>query len=69
MIIDHLKLAERHVSEAEILVEDQRRRIAEHIYKGRPIEVSEALLEQFEKCLAMHISDRDRLLKELDEST
>jgi len=27
MIIDHLKLAERHVSEAEILVEEQRRRL------------------------------------------
>jgi hypothetical protein len=68
MIIDHLALAERHVAAGELIVEGQRRRIAEHIGRGRSIELSEALLEQFEKVLEMQIADRDRLLKELNES-
>src|SRR5215467_12764726 len=67
MIIDHLALAEIHVAEGKLIVEGQRRRVAEHICKGRPIDVSEALLEQFENCLAMHIADRDRLQKALEE--
>jgi hypothetical protein len=69
MIIDHLALAERHVAEGELIVEGQRRRIAEQICRGHSIELSEALLEQFEKVLEMHITDRDRLLKELNENT
>jgi hypothetical protein len=68
MIIDHLALAERHVAAGELIVEGQRRRIAEQICRGRSIELSEALLEQFEKVLEMQIADRDRLLKELNES-
>ena len=67
-IIDHLELAERHVSAGKLLVEDQRRRVAEHVRKGRSVSVSEALLEQFEKVLEMHIADRDRLLGELRNS-
>jgi hypothetical protein len=42
--------------------------VAEHVRKGRSVSVSEALLEQFEKVLEMHIADRDRLLGELRNS-
>ena len=60
-IIDCLGLAEK------LITEDQRRRVAEHIREGRPVSESKTLLDEFEKALAMHIADRDRLLKALDD--
>ena len=69
MIIDHLERAERHVFEGTARVARQRQLLTELICDGLPSLQSKLLLKTFEECLAMHIADRDRLLKELDEST
>jgi hypothetical protein len=67
-IIDHLDDAERRVLEDMFKVNGLRRRITDLICDGQPTHKSESLLSEFEKLFAIHIADRDRLLKELDES-
>ena len=47
----------------------RRRRIADLICDGQPTPKSESILSEYEKLLAIHIADRDRLLKELGGST
>jgi len=69
IVKEHLALAEQHVAQGHEHVAKQRRIVADletdgHVdaaVKGR------ALLAEFEKLLAMHIADRDRLRKELGE--
>jgi hypothetical protein len=67
MIIDHLELAERHVAEGASRVGRQRQLLTELICDGLPSLQSKLLLKTFEECLAMHIADRERLLKELNK--
>jgi len=69
MIIDHLELAERHVAEGAARVGRQRQLVTELVCDDLPSRQSKELLKTLEEALAMHIADRDRLLKELDEST
>jgi len=68
MILDYLKLAERHVANGTAHIERQRQIIAEVDRDGHPIGRSEELLAVFENSLTMHIAVRDRLLGELRES-
>jgi hypothetical protein len=68
MIMEHLSTAERHVAEGEMHVERQRI-LVENLARDRhDTKQAEALLKQFEEVLALHMQDRDRLLKELAES-
>ena len=69
MIIDHLARAERHVAEGAVRVLRQRQLLTELICDGLPSLQSKLLLKTFEELLVLQIADRDRLLKELDEST
>jgi len=69
MIIDHLELAERHIARGTDRVEHQRQLIEELTRDGQDTTQATAILTKFEEVLAMQIADRDRLLKELDEST
>jgi len=68
MILDHLEIAERHVSQGILHVERQRQIVAELARDGLPTALSKAILARFEELLAVHIVDRDRLLR-LREST
>jgi hypothetical protein len=68
MIMEHLSTADRHVAEGEMHVERQRI-LVENLARDRhDTKQAEALLKQFEEVLALHMQDRDRLLKELAES-
>ena len=66
--MEHLSQAERHVAEGEMNVERQRILVENLAREGHDTERAEALLKQFEEIQALHIRDRERLLKELDES-
>ena len=60
-----LAVAERHVAEAEHEVARQRMIVAGLALRGRDSGRATQLLRRFEKLLAMHVADRDRLRKEL----
>jgi hypothetical protein len=68
MLIEHLSQAERHVAEGEMVVERQRSLVENLARDGHDTSKQAALLQQFEERLAMHIKDRDRVLKELAKS-
>jgi hypothetical protein len=68
MILDHLELARRHVAEAERHIDQQRWIIARLERDGNDTSASKTLLEQFQQFYKMHVEDRDRLQKELDEA-
>ena len=64
---EHLVLAERHIASGQEHIAKQRR-IAAELGAGGHTEAAakaRALLTEFEEILDRHISDRDRLLKEL----
>jgi hypothetical protein len=63
-----LSQAERHVAEGTMHVERQRNLVENLARDGHDTKQAEAPLKQFEELLAMHIQDRDRLLKDLAES-
>lgn len=65
MIVDHLALAERHVTDGERCVAEQRARIARVGRDGHDTTESILLLGQFQEVLELHVADRDRLRKEL----
>ncbi|HSC19371.1 MAG TPA: hypothetical protein VLC74_10685 [Rhizomicrobium sp.] len=67
MIIDHLRLAETHVAEGEHHVARQRELVAELDRDGHDTSQGRRLLLEFEELQAMHIADRNRLLRELAE--
>jgi hypothetical protein len=67
-ILDHLELARRHVAEAERHIDQQRWIIARLERDGHDTSASKVLLEQFQQFYKMHVEDRDRLQKELDEA-
>jgi hypothetical protein len=69
MILDHLELARRHVAEAERHIDQQRWTIARLERDGHDTSASKTLLEQFQQFYKMHVEDRDRLQKELDEAS
>ena len=65
LIIDHLFQAERHIREGMINIERQRQVIRDLERDGQDTRLSRSLLKQFEDLLAMHVSDRHQILKEL----
>jgi hypothetical protein len=67
LILDHLAKAQRHVAEAERHVAHQREIVAQRERDGHDTATSKQLLDQFEQLYVMHVADRDRLEKELDE--
>jgi hypothetical protein len=68
MILDHLRLAEGHVSLGQENILRQRQIVAELERDGHdPIDAGK-LLAQFEELQAMHVADRDRLIGELAEA-
>jgi hypothetical protein len=60
-LLDHLALAERHVSEGEIHVTRQRELVAKMERGGHETGLARALLLKFGELLAIHKADRDRL--------
>lgn len=62
---DHLAQAERHVAEGARHVARQRELVAELKNHGHDWRAAMELLQEFEQMQALHIADRDRLLKEL----
>jgi hypothetical protein len=69
LILDHLTLARRHVAEAERHLAHQREIVAQKERDGHDATMSKELLFQFEQLYAMHVADRDRLEKELDQAS
>jgi hypothetical protein len=67
MIEAHLEQAERHVARGEELIAEQKARIAEMERDGHDTGPFRDLLRQFEETQRMHVADRDRLRKELNE--
>lgn len=65
MIEDHLAQAERHVAQGERHVAEQRARVHALERDGHDITQSLRLLDRFQESLALHVTDRDRLRKEL----
>jgi hypothetical protein len=68
-IRDHLALARRHVTEAERHLAQQRELIARLERDGHDASASKDLLGQFEQLYTLHVADRDRLEKELNETS
>ncbi len=67
MLFDHLARAERQVAEGERHVATQRELVAKLGRDGHDTEQARLLLKQFEDLLALHVADRDRLLREVHD--
>jgi hypothetical protein len=65
MIKRHLAQAERHVLEGERHVARQRQIAASLVEHEVSARLARDLLAQFEKLLALHVADRDRLRAQL----
>jgi hypothetical protein len=63
---EHLALAEEHVALGATNVARQREIIAKLERDGHDATQARALLAQFEQLQATHVTDRDRLLSELE---
>jgi hypothetical protein len=61
----HLTLAERLIAQSQSLIVRQRQLIAEIEGNGHDSATARELLRQFQETQAIHVADRDRLLKEL----
>jgi hypothetical protein len=68
-LLDHLAIALRNVSEGERHIAQQHEIIASLERDGFDASAAKAVLLQFEELQRMHIADRDRLKKELGESS
>ena len=66
MLEQHLAQAERHVAQGERLVREQRDRLLIMQRDGHDASEAEKLLAQLEEIQALHVSDRDRVRRELD---
>jgi hypothetical protein len=64
----HLLEAEGHVSQGERHVRDERELIARLERQGHDTTEAIRLLRQFEELQTLHVSDRERLQRELEES-
>ena|SRR5262245_24518007 len=64
-----LDTADRNVSRGRVMVASQRGRIDQMRLRGRAVpDISERLLELLEQSLALHVTDRDRLIRELQNA-
>lgn len=62
---EHLRLAEQHIAEGERHIARQREIVAQTVRGGHDSKESRDLLALFEQMQALHVTDRDRLLREL----
>jgi hypothetical protein len=62
---DHLAAAERHLAEAECEVAYQREHVVQLERDGLDTAEPTRLLRQLEELQALHVADRERVLKEL----
>lgn len=62
---DHLAAAERHLAEALCEVANQREHVVQLERDGLDTAEPTRLLRQLEELQALHVADRERLLKEL----
>ena len=65
MLMEHLSQAERHVAEGMVHVEKQRTLVENMARDGHDTSEHDALLQQFEETLALHIKIRDQLQRQL----
>jgi hypothetical protein len=64
-MLQHLAMAERHVTEGEIHLSRQRPLIAELDRDGHDIADARTILATMLETQQLHVEDRDRMLKEL----
>jgi hypothetical protein len=69
MILEHLAIALRLVSEGERYIAQQHEIIASLERDGLDASGAKAVLLRFEELQSMHVADRDRRKKELGESS
>ena len=62
---EHLAQTERHIVEAEKRLARQRELVAELEREGRRATAARGRLAAYERLLAMHLADRQRLRREL----
>ncbi len=67
-ILEHLAKAEEHVVLGQEHVAHQRQLAEQLEHDGHDATAARAPLSQFEGLLAMHIKDRDRLVRELTDA-
>jgi hypothetical protein len=65
MILDHLAIAERHVTQGCGHIAQQKRVILDLANGGHDTSMARSLLVSFEDVQRMHVADRDRLKREL----
>jgi len=68
LIEAHLAVAEEHIAQGERHVARQRELVGLLCRGGYDTTAARALLQTFEQSQAMHLADRDRLRKELEEA-
>lgn len=68
IVRQHLKLANKHVSEGQQRVEAQLALVARLERDGHNTLQAKRLLEQFEQILALQHQTRDRIIQELGEN-
>jgi hypothetical protein len=66
-VLQHLKLASKHVAEGQKRVEAQIALVAKLERDGHDTRQAKRLLEQFEQTLKLHVQTRDRIIQELAE--
>jgi len=66
LVEQHLTVAERHVAQGQSIIVRQQKLVAQTEARGRDSVAARQLLRLFQETQAIHVADRDRLLKELD---
>ena len=64
-MLEHLAMAERHVTEGEVHLSRQRALVAELDRDGHDTADARAILATMLETQRLHVEDRDRILKEL----
>jgi hypothetical protein len=68
MLMEHLRLAEAHVTRGNQHIARQRELISQLKSKGLEIGEAVKLLTTFEEAQALHVADRDRIRAELSSN-
>ena len=64
----HLEEAHSRIQRGQRNVDQQRKAISDLERDNQDATIANALLRMFEKALAVHVADRDQLLKELADA-
>lgn len=67
MLEDHLAIAERHIAEGAKLLAKQEELIAELKRRNHDSESANSVLTTMRETQSLHIDDRDRILRALEE--